>query len=343
MATEKVWQLIPSYVLGNASTQTSLCIRSMWFRKAALTGEIAGKDQASAAVAIGAMTGKWAMYYSCDGVTAGTAGDGVDRLRSGGAGVCTETDFVYGAAGSAHSWFVLYNATLGLYYLVSYEGADNKNVRIAFSPNAFTGGTTTARPTAVNESSGYAGGVNSDSPLSPNTANVSASRAHLALAADGAFVIVQSRDGVCVQGLEILAKTYGSDASDVTYNGVHYFEGGKTGANSIALFNTFANYSNWGGRTHLGGNISQLCASAPVTNNSQYDLDNIDAITNKYGDWPIYMRTYSPHARRGRLQDIKLGATPLNDGDTDPLVGQVEFIIMGICQFPMCEALAGIP
>ncbi len=286
------------------------------------------------------MTGKWAMYYSCNSVTAGTAADAVDRLRSGGAGVCTDADFVYATAGSAHSWFVLYNATLGLYLLVSYEGADNKNVRIVFSPNAFTGGSTTARPTATNEASGYNSNTNSDSPFSPSTANVSASHAHLALAADGAFVFVQSRDGVCTQTMLILAKTYGADASDTPYNGVLYFEGGKTSANSIAAFGTFANYANWAGRTHLGGAIQQLCASAPVTNNGQYDLDFIDAITSKYGDWPVYMRTYNPHARRGRLQDIKLGSTPLNDGDTDPLVGQVEFISFGIVWFPMCEALS---
>ncbi len=340
MATEKVWQFIPSYVLGNASTQASLAIRNMWFLKAALTGEIAGKDQASGAVAIGAMTGKWAMYYSCDGTTAGAAGDAVDRLRSGGAGVCTEADFVYATAGSAHSWFVLHNAALGEYLCVSYEGADNKNMRVVFIPNAFTGGSTTARPTATNEASGYAGNTNSDSPFSPTTANVSASRAHLALAADGAFVFIQSRDGVCVQTMMVVAKTYGGDASDTPYNGVLYFDGGRTSANTIAPFADFGNYVKWGGRTHLGANISQLCASAPVTNNGQYDLDFIDAITGKYGDWPVYVRTYSPHARRGRLQDIKLGSTPLNDGDTDPLVGQVEFTIMGIVWFPMCEALS---
>ncbi len=339
MATEKVWEFVPSYALGNALTQASLAIRNQWFVKAALTGEIAAKDQASGAVAIGAMLGKWAMYYSCDGAVAGAAGDAVDRLRSGGAGVCTEADFLYGLAGAAHSWFVLHNATLGYYLCVSYEGATSREARVVFSPNAFTGGTTTARPTAVNESSGRAGVVDESLIWSVTTVNVGVATAHLALAEDGGFLFFQTKAGVCYSVGMFFGKSYGTHASDVTYNGFCYFDGGKTTANSLFAIGDFSNYANWMGRTHLGANITQLSVSAPRTNGSQYDLAEIDAITGKYGDWPTYIRTHTPHARRGRLQDVKLGSVTQTDGDTDPLLGQVEFSMVGDVWFPMCEAL----
>lgn len=91
----------------------------------------------------------WTTRYSCDSAVAGAAGDGVDRWDS-------DTDLVWNAAGSAHSWYVLQqaNVTATFQVLISLEGASAAGSLLTcyFSPSAgFTGGTTTARPTATDE------------------------------------------------------------------------------------------------------------------------------------------------------------------------------------------------
>lgn len=94
-------------------------------------------------------TNVWTTRYSCDSVAAGSAGDGVDRWVSA-------SNLVWNNAGSAHSWYVLRQTAIATNYelLISLEGAAANGVLITVvvSPSAaFTGGTTTARPTATDE------------------------------------------------------------------------------------------------------------------------------------------------------------------------------------------------
>jgi hypothetical protein len=89
------------------------------------------------------------MYTSCNGTVAGTTGDGVDLIAS-------ISDLVQNNAGSSHAWFVVRSTGLASNFqvLVSCESADSdsKILTVYFSVNAgFTGGTTTARPTATDE------------------------------------------------------------------------------------------------------------------------------------------------------------------------------------------------
>ena len=83
--------------------------------------------------------------YSCDSVVAGAAGDGVNRWDA-------DTDLVWAAAASAHSWIVLRYSQIGATFdlLISCEST-NSNLVVATSLVGFSGGTTTARPTAADE------------------------------------------------------------------------------------------------------------------------------------------------------------------------------------------------
>jgi hypothetical protein len=98
---------------------------------------------------IGFASTPWTVRYSCNGTVPGTgvAGDGVDRWAA-------DTDLVWAASGNNHSWMVLQQAGINagfqicidLNSSVAYQGS------IIVSPSAgFTGGTTTARPTATDE------------------------------------------------------------------------------------------------------------------------------------------------------------------------------------------------
>lgn len=89
----------------------------------------------------------WTMRFSCNSVTAGTAGDGVDRWT-------TTANLVAAAAGIAHSWAVLRQAGTGanVEICIDLNNTTISNTALVFSFGAgFTGGSTTARPTATDE------------------------------------------------------------------------------------------------------------------------------------------------------------------------------------------------
>ncbi len=92
--------------------------------------------------------GAWTVDYSCDGVTAGVLADGVDRWDA-------DTDLVFAAAGVAHSWIVLKQAGIAASFRLLLDlgvSTDARDINLYFSYTAgFTGGTTTARPTATDE------------------------------------------------------------------------------------------------------------------------------------------------------------------------------------------------
>lgn len=113
-----------------------------------------GTNGTSGAPPVGAA---WSMYYSCDGVTAGTANDGVNRIMT--ANAYDQSKWVRAPAGSAHSWYVLKSGSsicgalpsTPFYLIVDYGTAADTTYNVYLSKTAPTGGTTTARPTATDE------------------------------------------------------------------------------------------------------------------------------------------------------------------------------------------------
>lgn len=85
-------------------------------------------------------------YYSCDGVTAGAAGDGVNRLA-------VNADVVFDDPGNPHSWIVLQlpaglgSAQLLLEATQNFGGAVNGDGFAWMAMNGWTGGTDTDIPT----------------------------------------------------------------------------------------------------------------------------------------------------------------------------------------------------
>lgn len=94
------------------------------------------------------LAGGGTMVASCDGVTAGTIGDGVDRIVDA-------TDIIGNTPGSAHSWWLIFfGAALGWLLVDKDSTSDGGGApgSVYWSPAAgFTGGSTTARPTATDE------------------------------------------------------------------------------------------------------------------------------------------------------------------------------------------------
>lgn len=98
---------------------------------------------------LGFASNPWVVDYSCNGTTAGTVGDGVNRITS-------VANVVMGTNSAAHSWVVLKQSGInsGFRLLlscgVSGYSASTMNIFIGVSWNAgYTGGSTTADPTAT--------------------------------------------------------------------------------------------------------------------------------------------------------------------------------------------------
>jgi hypothetical protein len=94
--------------------------------------------------------------YSCDAVVAGVKGDGVDRWDA-------DADIVGNAGAVAHSWYVLtlHGGALGQLLIdkdSNSDGGGGAPGSVYHSMAGFTGGTTTARPTATDEREITSGG-----------------------------------------------------------------------------------------------------------------------------------------------------------------------------------------
>lgn len=93
------------------------------------------------------LAGGGTMVASCDGSTAGTIGDGVDRIVDA-------TDVIGNSPGSAHTWWVIAFASRGQILVDKDSNSDGGGApgSVYFSEaGSFTGGSTTARPTAADE------------------------------------------------------------------------------------------------------------------------------------------------------------------------------------------------
>lgn len=90
MSLEKTWQSFMNYALDSSSVANT-GKNALWFIKAFLTGQVGGAKN---------VQGLWTLDSSCDGTTAGTAGDGVDRwgtVGSSAGGSGTTASFSSGA------------------------------------------------------------------------------------------------------------------------------------------------------------------------------------------------------------------------------------------------------
>ncbi len=334
MALEKVYQYQFDDLgtpLTNAATVLDITGNVLWYWKAFLMSQIQMKTQAGATVAIGAATGKWDMDYSCDGLTAGTPGDGVDRLGTtvypgsaivpGAGGL-----FVYATAGTAHSWYVL-KRVIGIYthrILVSWEGSNSYQARISFSRNAFAGGSVTARPTSTNE----AVPAQTSIQVGKSSGATAFNKGHGALAADGSFFLNMSQDG---SGKFFQMFNWGP-LTDIRTNdsqGYHcrmYVEGNDAGASSFGVPNNI----NYGAGRHFDGSVcGQVAIIAPQHNGSVYSLDVIDATSNNYAEFPMFFRTEGPSSFRGRIQDWKWATATLADGTYDLLAPSIDRYSVG--------------
>lgn len=257
---------------------------------------------------MGFASSPWTMRYSCNSVTAGTAGDGVDRIT-------TNANLVWANAGVAHSWYVLRQTGIASNFelLVSCENsaASGTSLIIAVSPSAgFTGGSTTARPTATDENVLATAWGNGSTGVTY--------RVHAQMSSDGQCTRVSTWNAGAQFNLLKLEKPY-LPTTGWTNPSVVYANQSITSHNMATLCATVGNM-----RARINGTDSAIVATVEGTNSGPVPSSTFGTLANEItNEWPIFpigfgSVTVGSRGRHGTFQDLWFGSTNANSGDTYP-------------------------
>lgn len=337
MSTEKTWVVDPARAVSGTGVIATYARWFLWYFIYQLVGVTTG--------GVLFTSGKWAIRTSCNGVTCGVAGDGVDHL---GGSTFSAGNFLRAAAGSSHTWIELFNSTLGIYLLIDYSTGQDYLCNFVWSRTAFSGGTINTAPTAS--------GSDTWSSLQFCHTSGAAGHVEMTLASDGSFHIAGSRDTTnkvnffffCWILLE-QAQTANGDANNDVGN-AHW--GAQYSDTQVMLFVTL-NTSNAGilkqkdylGTTSHSAAIIWLDYIGNGSSPFQTSIAATDAIRGNTPSLPIYVAdlTVGSVAKRGRIADVQRGTTqPDNaDGTINPPTGNCVSVKVGDVWLPRPLPVSG--
>lgn len=275
---------------------------------------------------IGFATNPAVVKYSCNGTTAGTAGDGVDRWSA-------DSDLVWANAGTAHSWIVLLLAGISSNHqvLISLEGASGAGAIVTIYESqsvGFSGGSTTARPTATDEFAVSAGGSWSSS------SDISA-RFHVMQSTDGQctrVVLGQSSKAVCVWIFD-KPQNPSTGWTNPSVGMLAYNASGLPIATFVTTGTPLARMRN--GSTN--GNVTFTVEGIGNSFPSDTAIGNIaNEIDATWDLWPVGLAclTTGIRGRHGTLFDAWFGSAVIADGECYPDDGSKQFAQFGCWVLP---------
>ncbi len=327
------WYVDPNRNADNTSA-ANMAKWVAWYHTAFPLGLIGGATGA----------GVWAPYYSCDSVTAGTAGDGVNRW---GGGTFDATKIVGNTAGNAHSWFTLFHATLGIYLTVDCNTVANSTIGIAVSKAAPTGGTTTARPTATDEWTYTAQQIT-------EAAN-NAHKYNGILSTTGDFWIVGTKttSGLFsyLGGVTLLGNTRSADSCKLVSYFAYNAAGVVTQSSGDLYNNTITTACNMRGRNNINTLVAnpmalQMTINAGATNAFSNMITLVNANDGTWDTLPIYVANgtlnASQAAFRGTIVDVNVAPTTLTDGSMSPSSAPFTDVVVGIWTLPWPSSTAAL-
>jgi len=274
---------------------------------------------------IGFGTNPWTVRYSCDSSSAGSAGDGVDKWAA-------DSNLVWANSGSAHSWMVLRQTGIATNYeiCISCENAsaNGSSITLVVSPSAaFTGGSTTARPTATDEiailSNAVWGGVWSTDAASVIQAmqstdgQVTRVLVHVSNTVRTFWSFSKPANAISGWSNPSLAVALGSASTGViTYANLNTAANGKSkvGSTTCSFYMT--------GEAFGGSMLGQQMGKGQISNN-----------------WPIAgiglaSATALCVDRYGTVYDLWWGADTASEGATYPDDATRTFVQFGVLVFP---------
>lgn len=241
----------------------------------------------------------WTVVSSSDSSSAGASDYWVDAA-----------DLVFAGPGVAHSWIVLKQTGLGTNVQLCIDLINQYDYSVAtviLSPNAgFTGGSTTARPTATDEV----------------TVLSSAAWTGLAAAADVKLHVMQSDDGQCTRvvicsqsacrGLWILDKL--ADSSLAIPVVVTMKNGTTTGSTHLTNAYFVGRHSTTNLTAYCGTEYYNTTAGVNANSGAPSDISGLYPIT----PLSAWSETTGAKGRLGRFQDLWIGSSSFGLGGTYP-------------------------
>jgi hypothetical protein len=313
MSRVRTWYSDVDVALSDVSTAAKACHSVLFAIKEILLGGVNGTHGWEGA---SPSTAHWTLDSSSDGTTASSA----DNL---GGSTFTDAKWVRASAGSAHSWWAAHSNE-GLYVCFDYATGADYQINIYFALSAFTGGTTTNRPTSTTEWNlqGSPGGA----LIAFWSNNAAAGSVHVCRDANGGFYCLVNQTsqspgpGCSIIGVKIdQANT--ADSAPFVSTAVASFGGNTWTGNGYAggrnATNTASISLGLGVPSFPSGSITGL----PVGLNADGKADLYDV--------PIYYQSGSTTGAKGRLPDAQWGN--MLGGRQEPASGNVERILPAGC------------
>lgn len=313
---------IPFASNGSTASGTTLLQTSIWLLKQILiNGTITGGSVGTHARN---SNSNWTVLGSSDGTTASVS-DAVDRWTD-------YTKVVCAASGSAHSWILLHNVTLG-YDLLIDANNNVSNLRIAATKTSdavFTGGSTTVGPTSTSEFDARTAstGTTANAAFLGDTTTGGTNYAHFQTDDSGHWFYVVSRSGTGLFSTQAgLLQTVNNAVSD-TRNTLLWMDGSNSGRGvpstaamqtaALCSMRSFNNVTNSTG----GWSTSQVFGGASAAGNQ-----GTDSGSSQYLAYPCHIYTYtgSP-AYRGQVPDIYFVNTATVSGSYPSAAAQTHVI-----------------
>lgn len=245
-------------------------------------------------------TSNWTVLGSSNSTTA--ALDATDRWT-------TYTNIVQANNGTAHSWIVLRNSTLGYDLLLDANSSTTTTGRIAVAPSSttFTGGSTTAGPTSTAEIDllSTSTGASINAAIFPDTTTAGACYGHFITADNGEFLYLTSRSGLGIFTSFIgVQKTTGGDTDP--NNLFIITDSVTTGRGSPRYSVMGVNAVNAISKSPSGSQVTTGGLSANAWGGAAYPTTyGASGVSSNFIVDPIRVRSLVPQvAERGVLQDI---------------------------------------
>ncbi len=267
----------------------------------------------------------WTVVGSGNGTTSGMVG--VDLLTS-------SANIVHNAAASSHSWIVLRQPT-GVQVCWDFNNTSVSFATIAWSPAAgFTGGTTTARPTATDEqllinNNVWQGGLGGTGGQY---------RGHIIHASDGTctrMVLMFGGNPMAFWSFE----TAGSPATGWTGLCGAAVSTTSSAATNLLDWNQWIASTKYSAKGTAAATMPLLVTSKGALSNVS-SLNQLNAANEISGEYPIqpcglwHDVTVGQRGRHGYLFDFFFTVADITSGTTFPSVGTSVYVAIGDMVFP---------
>lgn len=311
----KTWQYNVNQAFAMQATITDTSRLIMYAIKTSLTGWASNP---------------WAVAGSSNGSAAGM--DAIDRWTSAGSLIWNTT-----VSGLGRSWIVLAQTGLGPGYqlcidLASNGTGDGRAGVIVVSPSAgFTGGSTTARPTATDEMQINAGAWGTQANMNY--------KLHVWQSTDGQCTRLMIYGNNVCSGLAILDRV-ANPVSGWTLPTVSCWRGESANATPVNTYFLLTN-PNSNSEIFYARGSATMRGTMTLEGHNSAQLASVLTFANELsGEWPMFPigfyvpNTPSHRGRHGTFYDLWMGSTSVVTADTYPSDGSMQFVQAGPLVFP---------